>query len=157
MGFGSLPMRGSPAATSSQARMAAVSKSGELIGSSCQPVTAVPKTDMERMFGNSRRRLSWCSAVVAIQTPSSGLPSRLSRRMRTILSSTYTARQPNIGRVMGFIPSRASSTNPRGSGFFGFGIRPSVREEQILPGRLCASDQAEAGLAKGESRGSAWR
>ena len=58
-GFGSLPMRGSPAITSSQACMAASSKSGASAGSTCQPVTSLPRTSIERMLGKSRRSDSW--------------------------------------------------------------------------------------------------
>jgi hypothetical protein len=35
----------------------------------------------------------------------------LSRRMNTIVSFTYTARHPNIGRVWGEVGVSASSTN----------------------------------------------
>ena len=85
---GTLPIRGSLATMSSQARSAVTSKSGASAGRTCQPVTLFPSTRMDRMFGNSRRRLSWCSAVVASQTPLSAVPLRLSRRITTILSST---------------------------------------------------------------------
>jgi hypothetical protein len=87
-GAGNLPIRGSMAMMSSQARRAASAKSGASAGRTCQPVTSLPSIRMDRMFGNSRRRLSWCSLVVASQTPLSALASTLSRSMRTILSST---------------------------------------------------------------------
>ena len=35
----------------------------------------IPNTCMDRMFGNSRRRLSWCSLVVASHTPLSAVAS----------------------------------------------------------------------------------
>src|ERR1022692_4793620 len=41
---GTLPIRGSPAAISSQARSAASSKSGASAGRTCQPVTFLPNT-----------------------------------------------------------------------------------------------------------------
>src|SRR6202023_2654991 len=62
---GILPIRGSPASTSSHARSAADSKSGASTGRTCQPVTCLPSTLMDRIFGNSRRKLWWCSWVVA--------------------------------------------------------------------------------------------
>ena len=67
--LGILPMRGSPPITSSQARMAASSKSGAFAGSTCQPVTSLPSTSIERMFGKSRFNDAWCSTVVASHTP----------------------------------------------------------------------------------------
>jgi hypothetical protein len=41
---GILPIRGSPASTSSHARSAADSKSGASTGKTCQPVTLLPNT-----------------------------------------------------------------------------------------------------------------
>jgi hypothetical protein len=41
---GTLPIRGSPTRTSSQARSAAASKSGASAGRTCQPVTGFPNT-----------------------------------------------------------------------------------------------------------------
>lgn len=54
---GTLPIRGSAARISSQARRAASSKSGALAGRTCQPVTFLPSRRMERMLGKSRRRV----------------------------------------------------------------------------------------------------
>ena len=85
---GTFPIRASPAMTSSQARIAACSKSSASAGRTCQPVTFFPKTRIERMLGKSRRRLWWCSSVVASHTPLSAARSCLSRRMRTIFSLT---------------------------------------------------------------------
>src|SRR5580698_6440127 len=59
--LGTFPMRGSRAAMSSQARNAALSKSCASAGSTCQSVTSRVNTRMDRRFGNSRRKLSWCS------------------------------------------------------------------------------------------------
>jgi len=56
--FGTFPILGSPRMTNSQARMAASSKSGSDAGSTCQPVTSLSNNAMERIIGNSRRRLS---------------------------------------------------------------------------------------------------
>ena len=60
--LGTLPIRGSPASTSSHARCADDSKSGASTGRTCQPVTGFPNTSIERMFGNSRRKLWWWSS-----------------------------------------------------------------------------------------------
>src|SRR5690348_9467321 len=67
--LGTLPILGSPATTSSHARMADSSKSGASIGRTCQLLTGSPSNSMDRMLGKSSRRLSWCSWVVASQTP----------------------------------------------------------------------------------------
>lgn len=56
--FGILPMRGSPSITNSQARTAACSKSLQSEGSTCHAVSFFPNRPIERMLGNSRRRLS---------------------------------------------------------------------------------------------------
>src|SRR5690349_17326889 len=69
---------------------------------------------MDRMFGNSRRKLWWCSWVVASHTPLSAVLLGLSRRINTILSFTQIARQPNIGRVYGDSVEIASNTNACG-------------------------------------------
>ena len=114
--FGTLPMRGSPAAINSHARKAASSKSGASAGRTCQPVTSLPSTPIERIFGNSPRRLSWWSTVVASHTPLS-LPPVLSRRTKTIFSFTYTARHPNIGFVRVARDPIASRTNSNGIAF----------------------------------------
>src|SRR5476649_2077481 len=62
-------MRGSLAMTNSHARSVASSKSGESAGRICQPVTSFPSTPIDRREGKSARKLSWCSTVVASQTP----------------------------------------------------------------------------------------
>src|ERR1700722_4165417 len=56
--LGILPIRGSPARTRSQAWRADSSKSGASTGRTCHPVTFFPKSWMDRILGNSRRRLS---------------------------------------------------------------------------------------------------
>ena len=66
---GIVPIRRGSRRRRSQARRADSSKSDASAGRTCQPVTAFPNTCMDRMFGNSRRRLSWCSLVVASHTP----------------------------------------------------------------------------------------
>jgi hypothetical protein len=43
---------------------------------------------IDRMFGNSRRKLWWCSRVVASHTPLSAVFLGLSRKINTILSFT---------------------------------------------------------------------
>src|SRR5215469_7391122 len=55
---GIFPIRGSRARMKSQARRVASSKSGASAGRICQPVTSLPSTEMERICGKSRRRLS---------------------------------------------------------------------------------------------------
>jgi hypothetical protein len=113
--FGTFPIRGSPARISSQARNAASSKSAASAGSTCQPVTFFLNNRIDRMFGNSRRKLSWCSCVVASHTPLSAFFFGRSRRISTIFSPTYTARHPNIGFVLGDSGESASSTNSYGT------------------------------------------
>jgi hypothetical protein len=112
---GIFPILGSPAKTNSQARWASSSKCSSVCGRSCQPVTPLPSTCIERMLGKSRRKLSWYALVVASHTPLSGKLSGLSRKMSTILFSTYTARQPNMGRVHGESAEIASRTNSCGT------------------------------------------
>jgi hypothetical protein len=62
-------MRGSAARTSAHARSASSSKSSPSAGRHCQPVTPSPSTGIDRRLGSSRRRLAWCSVVVASHTP----------------------------------------------------------------------------------------
>ena len=70
---GTFPILGSPARTRSQACSAASSKSCASAGRTCQPVTFFPNTWMDRMLGNSRRRLRCWSSVVASHTPLSAV------------------------------------------------------------------------------------
>src|SRR5882762_4771378 len=55
--FGTFPIRGSLAITSSHARSAASSKSGASAASNCHPVTFFPNNPSDLIFGNSRRKL----------------------------------------------------------------------------------------------------
>ncbi len=130
-------MRRSCARTRSHACKAAPSKSGSSAGRTCHPVTSVPKTRMERMLGNSPLKLSWCSGVVASHTPSSSAVSFfLSRSAKTILSPTYTPRQPNIDRVVGERDAIASSTNRCGTSLRGFEAAGPSSNGRILELRL---------------------
>ena len=86
--FGTLPIRGSLERISSQARIADSSKSGASARRICQSVIGLSNTPIERIFGNSRNRLSWCSMVVASQTPLSRGAPLLSRRINTIFAPT---------------------------------------------------------------------
>src|SRR6185312_16778144 len=74
---------------------------------------------IERRLGNSRRREAWCCVVVASQTPLSSGLEFLSRRIMTMRSPTYTAVQPNMGRVEGSASARASSAKAKGIGRLG--------------------------------------
>jgi len=56
--FGTLPMRGSLAATSSQARRRSLLNPGASTGRTCQPVTLLRKPEWSACWGTSRRRLS---------------------------------------------------------------------------------------------------
>src|ERR1700730_9060359 len=78
LGFGTLPILGSPARTSAQAKSTLFSKSSASTGSTCHPLSPTPNTVIERRFGSSCRSETGCSFVVAILTPSSR--SFLSRR-----------------------------------------------------------------------------
>jgi len=125
------------------------SKSSASAGRTCQPVTPPPaSTLIDRMVGISARSVSWCSTVVAIHTPSSHFGPPLSRRTNTILSSTYTAWQPNIGRVQGSSTASSSSTKSKGSLFGGFRTTKSALASRRGTCASLSSQTAHWGLVR---------
>jgi hypothetical protein len=102
-------------------------------------VTFFPNTRIERMFGNSRRRLWWCSSVVVSHTPlSAALRAAKPKQRRKQSLCRISRRSPPLSRE-----SRKDLPLGHAGKIHGFTLRPA---QQILLQRLLSSDVSAVSL-----------